>query len=41
LTGAFLAIALAGKEPEAVREEVRVALAYCEATFRAQEPEQA
>jgi hypothetical protein len=30
-------LALAGEEPEAVREKVRVALADCEAIFRAQE----
>jgi hypothetical protein len=37
---AFLAdvLALAGEEPEAVREGVRVALTDCEALFRAQEP---
>ena len=36
---AFLAdvLALAGEEPDAVREGVRVALADCEAIFRAQE----
>jgi hypothetical protein len=36
---AFLAdvLALAGEEPEAVRQGVRVALADCEAIFRAQE----
>ena len=35
----FLAdvLALAGEEPEAVRQGVRVALADCEAIFRAQE----
>jgi hypothetical protein len=31
-------LALAGEEPEAVREGVRVALAKCEAIFRLQEP---
>jgi len=31
-------LALAGEEPDAVREGVRVALADCEAIFRAQEP---
>jgi ethanolamine utilization microcompartment shell protein EutL len=30
-------LALAGEEPDAVREGVRVALADCEAIFRAQE----
>ena len=37
---AFLAdvLALAGEEPDAVREGVHVALADCEAIFRAQEP---
>ena len=30
-------LALAGEEPDAVREGVRVALAKCEAIFRAQE----
>ena len=37
---AFLAdvLALAGEEPDAVREGVRVALAECEAIFRLQEP---
>jgi hypothetical protein len=37
---AFLAgvLALAGKEPDAVREGARVALAKCEAIFRLQEP---
>jgi hypothetical protein len=30
-------LALAGEEPEAVRQGVRVALADCEAIFRAQE----
>jgi hypothetical protein len=37
---AFLAdvLALAGEEPDAVREGVRVALAKCEAIFRLQEP---
>ena len=37
---AFLAdvLALAGEDPDAVREGVRVALADCEAIFRAQEP---
>ena len=37
---AFLAdvLALAGEEPDAVRDEVRVALADYEAIFRAQEP---
>ena len=36
----FLAdvLALAGEEPDAVREGVRVALAKCEAIFRLQEP---
>ena len=31
-------LALAGEEPDAVREGVRVALAKCEAIFRLQEP---
>ncbi len=31
-------LALAGESPDAVREGVRVALAGCEAIFRAQEP---
>ena len=31
-------LALAGEQPDAVREGVRVALADCEAIFRAQEP---
>ena len=31
-------LALAGEEPDAVREGVRVALADCEAIFPAQEP---
>jgi hypothetical protein len=31
-------LALAGEEPDAVREGVRVALVKCEAIFRAQEP---
>ena len=31
-------LALAGEEPDAVREGVRVALAECEAIFRLQEP---
>ncbi len=31
-------LALAGEEPDAVREGVRVALAKCEAIFRAEEP---
>ena len=37
---AFLAdvLALAGEDPEAVREGVRVALADCEALFRVREP---
>ena len=37
---AFLAdvLALAGKDLDAIREGVRVALADCEAIFRAQEP---
>ena len=37
---AFLAdvLALAGEEPDAVREGVRVALAKCEALFRVREP---
>jgi hypothetical protein len=37
---AFLAgvLALAGEEPETVREGVRVDLADCEALFRAREP---
>jgi hypothetical protein len=37
---AFLAdvLALAGEEPDAVREGVRVSLAKCEAIFRLQEP---
>jgi hypothetical protein len=37
---AFLAdvLALAGEEPDAVREGVHVALADCEAIFQAQEP---
>ena len=30
-------LALAGEDPEAIREGVRVALADCEAIFRAQE----
>jgi hypothetical protein len=36
----FLAdvLALAGEEPDAVRQGVRVALAKCEAIFRLQEP---
>ena len=36
---AFLAdvLALAGEEPDVVRDEVRVALGDCEAIFRAQE----
>jgi hypothetical protein len=36
----FLAdvLALAGEEPDAIREGVRVALAKCEAIFRVQEP---
>ena len=36
----FLAdvLALAGEDLDAIREGVRVALADCEATFRAQEP---
>jgi ethanolamine utilization microcompartment shell protein EutL len=36
----FLAdvLALAGDDPDAVREGVRVALADCEALFRVQEP---
>ena len=36
----FLAdvLALAGENPDAIREGVRVALADCEAIFRAQEP---
>jgi hypothetical protein len=33
-------LALAGKEPDAVREGVRVALAKCEAIFRLQEPKE-
>ena len=32
-------LALAGEEPDAVREGVRVALAKCEAIFRLQEPQ--
>ena len=38
---AFLAdvLALAGEEPDAVREGVHVALADCEAIFQAQEPD--
>jgi hypothetical protein len=37
---AFLAdvLALAGENPDAIREGVRVALADCEALFRLQEP---
>ena len=37
---AFLAdvLALAGENPDAIREGVRVALAKCEAIFRLQEP---
>ena len=31
-------LALAGEEPDAVRDGVRVALAKCEAIFRLQEP---
>jgi hypothetical protein len=31
-------LALAGEEPDAVREGVRVALASCEALFRVREP---
>jgi hypothetical protein len=31
-------LALAGEEPDAVRDGARVALAKCEAIFRAQEP---
>jgi hypothetical protein len=31
-------LALAGEEPDAVREGVRVAFAKCEAIFRLQEP---
>jgi hypothetical protein len=31
-------LALAGEEPDAVREGVRVALAKCESIFRLQEP---
>jgi hypothetical protein len=31
-------LALAGEDPDAVREGVRVALARCEAIFRLQEP---
>ena len=31
-------LALAGEEPDVVREEVRVALGHYEAIFRAQEP---
>ena len=38
---AFLAdvLALAGENPDAIREGVRVALAKCEAIFRLQEPD--
>ncbi len=38
----FLAdvLALAGEDPDAVREGVRVALADCEALFRVREPNQ-
>jgi hypothetical protein len=32
-------LALAGEEPDAVREGVRVALADCEALFRVREPD--
>jgi hypothetical protein len=32
-------LALAGEEPDAVREGVRVALAKCEAIFRLQKPQ--
>jgi hypothetical protein len=31
-------LALAGEEPDAIREGVRVALSDCEAIFRLQEP---
>jgi hypothetical protein len=34
-------LALAGEEPDAVPEGVRVALAKCEAIFRLQEPRSA
>jgi hypothetical protein len=39
----FLAdvLALAGEDPEAIREKVRVALAKCEMIFRQQEPKSA